>query len=568
MEIDHRNLPTPLSHAAKERWDLALQLGEEHGYRNAQTTVIAPTGTIGLLMDCDTTGIEPDFSLVKFKKLAGGGYFKIINQSIPPALDKLGYSKAQVDQMIKYCVGHGKLDGCPVINRASLLAKGFTAEILDAIDKDLPQSFDITFAFNKWSIGEAFCQEKLGLKKEDLDKADANVLALLGFSKSDIGRANEYVCGTMTLEGAPELKVEHLPIFDCANKCGSKGTRFITADAHIDMMAAAQPFISGAISKTINLPYEATVDDVKRAYDKSWRSMLKANALYRDGSKLSQPLNATASSWHEDLQEQPETQHEQIRQVVTKVVTQYVTQKRSLPAKRRGYTQKVKIGGHSIYLRTGDYEDGKLGEIFLDINKEGTLLRSIMNCFAVSVSMGLQYGVPLEHYVNMFTFTKFEPNGLVIGHDSVKRSTSIIDFIFRDLAINYLDRHDLAHVQPEEIEDTVVPVAASKEPAAPPTKIQGAVVSKGREVSATDTVMLTKTVTTNGNGGLQTEAARKRELAVAFSEQAFDEYAVKYSQAKMKGYDGDPCPECGSLTLVRNGACLKCDSCGSTTGCS
>ncbi len=564
VAVNAKLCPKDMYELAKQTWDRALALGEKYGYRNAQTTVIAPTGTIGLLMDCDTTGIEPDFALVKFKKLAGGGYFKIINQSIPPALKTLGYNTKQIDEIVKYCVGHGTLTEAPAINFETLKKKGFTDSLLKQVNQELPQVFDISFAFNKWTLGEDFCKATLGLTDEQLSAVDCNILKLIGFSTEEITTANEYVCGTMTVEGAPHLKDEHLSVFDCANRCGSKGTRFIHADGHIDMMAAAQPFISGAISKTINLPYEATVEDVKRAYVKSWNSMLKANALYRDSSKLSQPLNATAADWM-DILTQDLQPTEKVKEITTRIVKEYLSTRRPLPGRRKGYTQKVKIGGHNIYLRTGEYEDGKLGEMFLDINKEGTLLRSMMNCFAVAVSLGLQYGVPLEEFVKMFTFTRFEPNGLVIGHDQVKRATSIIDFIFRDLAINYLDRHDLAHVTPDVVADT------------PKVNGNGHVNGNGRvngngKHAADDEgiryVRVPVSKTTMSTAGTHSGTSDEVSLPLAVSEEAFDAFAQKYAVARMKGYEGDPCPECGALSLVRNGACLKCDSCGSTTGCS
>ncbi len=567
MTLNHSLLPSNLSEASKRLWDEALNGGEKYGYRNAQVTVIAPTGTIGLLMDCDTTGIEPDFALVKFKKLAGGGYFKIINQSIPPALRALGYRPDQIDEMIKYCVGHGSLRNAPHINHSSLKEKGFTDELLAKLDAELPTAFDVSFVFTKWTLGEQFCKTVLALDEATLARPDCNILRELGFTKEQIAATNEFVCGTMTLEGAPYLRAEHLPVFDCANKCGTKGVRFIAYDKHIDMMAAAQPFISGAISKTVNLPHEASVEDVKEAYLKSWRRMLKANALYRDGSKLSQPLNTSNQEWN-DLFEEEKSQHDTIKKIATQVVTQYVSRNRPLPSRRRGYTQKVKIGGHNIYLRTGEYEDGTLGEIFLDINKEGTLLRSMMNCFAVSVSMGLQHGVPLDDYVKMFTFTRFEPNGMVLGHDHVKRSTSIIDFIFRDLAINYLGRYDLAHVRSEEIDPTPRHKNRPKFDTLPVHFAdQGNGMDHGEdERDATVAAVASHHVSIDAGGGVSIESHSVG--AMMANERDFDSYAARYAEARMKGYEGDPCPECGSLTLVRNGSCLKCDSCGSTTGCS
>lgn len=537
---------------AKEAWSQALEQGQLHGYRNAQVSVIAPTGTIGLLMDCDTTGIEPDFSLVKFKKLAGGGYFKIINQSIPAALKRLGYKDQQISEMIAYCLGRGTLVNAPRINHETLKAKGFTSQILEGIEKDLPGTFDLSFAFNKWSIGEEFCINQLGLNKEDISKDDCNLLKLLGFTAEDIELANEYVTGTMTLEGAPALKQEHLPVFDCANKCGRKGQRFISAIGHINVMAAAQPFISGAISKTINLPYEATLQDVGQAYTMSWGKMLKANALYRDGSKLSQPLNATAAAWF-DASESMTTPAEKVKELTTRVIKEYIKTRKRLPARRKGYTQKVKIDGHTIYLRTGEYEDGGVGEIFLDINKEGTLLRSMMNSFAVAVSLGLQYGVPLEEFVDVFTFSRFAPHGIVQGHDKIKMSTSIIDFIFRDLAINYLGRNDLAHVNSQEISEPLRTKSMSQS-----NLVTDRIVEKSVLHSRSDFHM-------DASGHVASSTTSS--VATDFEDEVYDRYSARH-EAKIKGYEGDPCPECQSLTLVRNGSCLKCDSCGTTTGCS
>lgn len=551
VPIDQTSCSNDLLEAAHSVWLEALAMGEAHGFRNAQVSVIAPTGTIGLLMDCDTTGIEPDFSLVKFKKLAGGGYFKIINQSIPFALKKLGYSDAQIADMIAYCLGSGSLKHAPFINHKTLSEKGFSQELLQKLEKDLPQTFDISFVFNKWSLGEDFCVNKLGISNEALDSKDCNVLSLMGFSRDEIDAANEFVTGTMTLEGAPHLEIKHLPVFDCANKCGRKGKRFIAAEGHIKMMAAAQPFISGAISKTINLPYEATMDDVASAYQRSWKSMLKANALYRDGSKLSQPLNATAAEWLEEA-ETLETPAEKIKAITTRVIKEYVKTRRKLPSRRVGYTQKAKIDGHTIYLRTGEYEDGGVGEIFLDINKEGTLLRSMMNCFAVSVSLGLQYGVPLEEFVDVFTFSRFAPNGFVQGHDKIKRATSIIDFIFRDLAINYLGRNDLAHVTSEEFGDHSRVKGSSVSTQSTESLGQAGIFMTGQEMSL------------DAGGGLSHSVAA---VATEFDDTVYERYSAR-NEARIKGYEGDPCPECQALTLVRNGSCLKCDSCGTTTGCS
>src|ERR1700744_5036408 len=473
--IDPKYCPDYLLSAACNAWDKAVEMGEQYGYRNAQTTVIAPTGTIGLVMDCDTTGIEPDFALVKFKKLSGGGYFKIINQAVPEALKNLGYKEHEVTAIVNYAKGSASLKGAPHINVDTLKAKGFTNDELEKLDKGLVSAFEISFAFNIWSLGED-CLKRLGLTAEQYNAPDFNVLRSLGFTKKQIAEANEYICGTMTIEGAPYLKVEHYPIFDCANKCGAKGERYIHAHGHIKMMAAAQPFLSGAISKTINLPNEAKVEEIKDCYELSWALGLKANALYRDGFKLSQPLS-TKSAKKEDADEKLDTVEEVLgeaanvklsdltpEQVLEAAIAimeksqdtnfmrqlSRVVQKKSLPYKRRGFTQKATIDGQTVFVRTGEYEDGTLGEIFVDMHKEGATFRSLMNCFAIAVSVGLQYGVPLEEYVEKFTFTRFEPAGMVMGHPNIKSSTSIIDFIFRLLGYEYQDRTDLVHVITEQ----------------------------------------------------------------------------------------------------------------------
>ena len=453
--IDTAHCPPELLAAARNAWDRALELGEAHGYRNAQTTCIAPTGTIGLVMDCDTTGIEPDFALVKFKKLAGGGYFKIINQSLPPALTRLGYSEIEAREIVTYATGRGTLRGAPEINHETLREKGFDNAAIDNLEASLGQAFDISFALNPLTLGEEFCRENLGITSEQIGKPRFNLLKALGFTQAQIDVANDYCSGTMTVEGAPHLRPEHLSVFDCANKCGRIGKRFLAVTAHIQMMAAAQPFISGAISKTINLPAEATVEDVMASYILAWRSMLKAVALYRDGSKLSQPLSASI-----DVGDVEETAAEPVAIPVTtslaeelshRILVRYLAKRRPLPGRRLGYTQKAVIGGHKLYLRTGEYDDGTLGEIFLDMHKEGAAFRSLMNCFAIAVSLGLQHGVPLERFVDAFVFTRFEPNGPVRMNDHIKMSTSIIDYIFRELAITYLGRDDLAQVVEDDL---------------------------------------------------------------------------------------------------------------------
>ncbi|TVQ66546.1 MAG: vitamin B12-dependent ribonucleotide reductase [Balneolaceae bacterium] len=542
MGISENYCPDYLLKAAREDSDRAVEMGEKHGYRNAQVTVIAPTGTIGLVMDCDTTGIEPDFALVKFKKLAGGGYFKIINQSVPLALKNLGYKSEEIHDIIRYAKGAGSLSGCPHINAESLAEKGFTKNELEAVEAALPGSFDIKFAFNHWTLGEEFCKKTLGITEEQLGDFSFDMLRFLGFSREQIQEANDYVCGTMTVEGAPYIRDEHLPVFDCANKCGRIGTRYISASGHIHMMAAAQPFISGAISKTINLPNEATVEDFKDAYMMSWQKMLKANALYRDGSKLSQPLNSM-SDVLEELEEDDDqvlAAQDQVIKTAEKIIHKYVARRQRLPFRRSGYTQKVKIGGQSVYLRTGEYENGQLGEIFIDMHREGAAFRSLMNCFAIAISLGLQHGVPLEEFVDAFVFTKFEPSGMVNGSPHVKMTTSLIDYIFRELAVTYLGREDLAHVAPEDI-----------------------LMRKLKPFEEDDLASKVVEESKKKNVKLVTEgiAAVSKEATVGKAEGDYD-------RAKQLGYTGDSCPECGSMTMIRNGTCLKCMTCGSTTGCS
>lgn len=540
--INPEYCPSDLLKAAREDADLALQLGEKYGYRNAQVTVIAPTGTIGLVMDCDTTGIEPDFALVKFKKLAGGGYFKIINQSIPPALKKLGYNDEQIKEIVKYAKGAGTLVGCPHINHESLKAKGFTEEVLSKLESILPSVFDITFAFNKYTIGEKFLKENLGFTDEQINDYNFDLLTALGFSRDEIASANDYVSGTMTVEGAPFLKHEDYPVFDCANKCGKKGTRFIRSEAHINMMAAAQPFISGAISKTINLPNNATIDDVKFAYLHSWKMGVKANALYRDGSKLSQPLNTMTEDEVEDLIEKKE--QNDIVKIAEKIIHRYIAKRRKLPDRRTGYTQKVKINGQSVYLRTGEYENGQLGEIFIDMHKEGAAFRSLLNCFAISISLGLQHGVPLEEFVDAFVFTRFEPSGVVSGHKRIKMSTSVIDYIFRELAVTYLGRNDLAHVDDDEKQKSILSVEADY--------VSEEIVSE-KTFEPEDSYIPAEKIKLD---------VQSQSVNNALS------HHQKVLRAREAGYTGDICPECQSMTMVRNGTCLKCNTCGATTGCS
>ncbi len=585
----------PLAAAASEAWDRAVALGEKFGYRNAQTTVIAPTGTIGLVMDCDTTGIEPDFALVKFKKLAGGGYFKIINRMVPQALQTLGYPQDQIEEIIAYAVGHGTLKDAPGINHETLAKKGFTQDAIDKIEKNLGEAFEIKFAFNKWSLGEAFCTEVLKLEKASLDDLNFNLLQAIGFSKDDIEAANTYVCGAMTVEGAPHLKDEHLSVFDCANPCGRIGKRALSVESHIRMMAAAQSFISGAISKTINMPNSATVEHCKEAYLLSWRLGVKANALYRDGSKLSQPLSAAlidddvedADEVAADIAEAPLVARAEA--ITERIIERYIAERRRLPDRRKGYTQKATVGGHKVYLRTGEYEDGKIGEIFIDMHKEGAAFRSLMNNFAIAVSIGLQYGVPLEEYVEAFTFTRFEPSGIVRGNDTIKMSTSILDYIFRELAVSYMGRNDLAHVEPSDLlpdsigtgtdqSSTEAPddVSSNVSPGYMRTKFLVINGAKAKQTAVATAPAMTATASAAPASNAQSAAGGTQQViteqaAVMVSTEVIEKVDTQMDQARearMKGYEGDPCGECGNFTLVRNGTCLKCNTCGGTTGCS
>lgn len=554
--------PVKLFKAAQTAWDRAIALGEKYGYRNAQTTVIAPTGTIGLIMDCDTTGIEPDFSLVKFKKLAGGGYFKIINQSVPRALRTLGYSATEVKEVVQYCVGSGSIENAPHINHGSLQEKGFSKEIISKIEKDLKAAFDLSFAVSPHSVGLEFCTKTLNLTESHICDPSFSLLNHLGFTQDQIDEANDFVFGRMTVEGAPHLKDEHYAVFDCANRCGKYGTRYLAPMKHVDMMAAAQPFISGAISKTVNMSNDATIEDIQGVYIASWRKMVKAISIYRDGSKLSQPLNATAvSSLFNDLQDDDDAEIpnrvEEILQMDVKTLAEkavYQSKRRELPKRRFGYTVKATIAGQRVYLRTGEYEDGNLGEIFVDVYKEGAAYRSLMNAFAISVSLGLQYGVPLDEFVNKFNHFRFEPNGHVLDHDNIKFCASIVDFIFRDLAMNYLGRHDLVHVPPKE-ERMTVSAAVSSVQTMGAYATSSSSASAGVEMSA-------------GGGGMQTVHVHTESDFAITTREFDDDLAMASRLAKTKGYEGDPCTDCGQFTLVRGGTCLRCVSCGTTSGCS
>jgi len=547
---------------SRSLWDRALTVGEEHGYRNAQVTVLAPTGTIGLVMDCDTTGIEPDFALVKFKKLAGGGYFKIVNQSVDMALRRLGYTSDQILAIEQFAKGTGSLEGTPHVNRATLRARGFDEAALDKIEGALAGAFELPFAFNRYVLGDEFCKGVLGLDEAQLGDWNFSLLRdALGFTEQQIDEASDAICGRMTLEGAPYLRDEHLPVFDCATPCGKHGLRFIRPLGHVDMMAAAQPFISGAISKTINLPQTATVADVKEAYRYAWERMIKAVALYRDGSKLSQPLAASYDLGGDTAGDEPEAAFATPLKIAERIVYRYIAKRRRMPDRRSGYTQKAIVGGHKVYLRTGDYRDGALGEIFIDMHKEGAAFRSLMNNFAIAVSLGLQHGVPLEEYVEAFTFTRFEPNGPVVGHDNIKMATSIIDYIFRELAVSYLGRYDLAQVQPSMSVDAMGP-----EPDY--TAEEEAGVNLRTADSEAINAQLHPTSSHLKPFAKSPAAAIAQDPSPHLVSALGGPRPDKVRIAVAKGYSGDACGDCGQFTLVRNGTCLKCDACGATSGCS
>ncbi|MEO6455220.1 MAG: vitamin B12-dependent ribonucleotide reductase [Ginsengibacter sp.] len=575
--IDAKYCPDYLLKAATKAWDDAVMLGEIYGYRNAQTTVIAPTGTIGLVMDCDTTGVEPDFALVKFKKLSGGGYFKIINQSVPQALRNLKYSEKEIEEIVNYAKGHATLKGSPFINNQTLAEKGFTAEEIGKLEACLGSAFEIGFVFNVYNLGEE-CLKRFGFTSAQYHNFEWNLLEALGFSDEQIEKANEYICGTMTIEGAPYLKKEHLPVFDCANKCGHKGERFIHHSGHIRMMAAAQPFISGAISKTINLPNEANIEEIAEAYMLSWQLGLKACALYRDGSKLSQPLSnksdkkiklagsaepemSEAAAQVSSLVDMGKLTVEELLDEVNKRVQSsadtalkrqlaMIVERRALPAKRRGFTQKAKINGQALFLRTGEYNDGTLGEIFIDMAKEGATMRSMLNCFAIAISIGLQYGVPLEEFVEKFVFTRFEPSGMV-DHPNIKTTTSIIDFMFRSLAYEYLGRNDLVHVldKPE-----VQNLGNEKWDESTPT-----IGERKHELSEV------RVIGGSSNGSVQPQSAKAhRADTVKKVNNGFD--AVNAAAKNMQS-DAPACNTCGHIT-IRSGTCYKCLNCGNSMGCS
>jgi ribonucleoside-diphosphate reductase alpha chain len=447
--------------------------------------------------------------------------------------------------------------------------KGFKKEQLDAIEQQLENAFDIKFVFNKWTLGEDFCKNVLKISDEQLNDFSFDLLSHIGFSEKDILDANIYCCGAMTIEGAPSIKDEHLNVFDCANPCGRTGKRSLSVDSHILMLSAAQPFISGAISKTINMPNTASVDDCKNAYLKSWELGLKANALYRDGSKLSQPLNAQILEDESD--EEDEVTHDIPENTVDKIIEIAAQREREkLPHRRKGYTQKAVVGGHKVYLRTGEYDDGRIGEIFIDMHKEGAFLKALMNNFAIAISIGLQYGVPLEEYVEAYTFTRLDPAGVVQGNNRIKNATSILDYVFRELAVSYLGRNDLAHADDTDV-DFALGTGADEGTLKNneiPWKLVKKMSSQGfLRGKGSDNLMVV-----NSSEAFPSESVTPPEQVqvpdAVVNTTGVDERMNQIKNARMMGYEGDSCPECGSFTLVRNGTCLKCDTCGATTGCS
>ncbi len=568
--------------------------------------------TIGLLMDCDTTGVEPDFALVKFKKLAGGGYFKIVNQSVTPALRNLGYSNDQIMEVVRYIVGTSSVDGAPHINRESLLAKGFDESDLEKLEKVLPSVFELKHAFNVFTFGEDTLQ-RIGLTPDAYTAWDFNLLKELGFTSAQINEANDHICGRQTIEGAPHIKDEHLPVFDTANKNGKYGKRFIHHNGHIQMMAAAQPFISGAISKTINMPNEITVEEIAEAYHTSWELGLKAMAIYRDGSKAAQPLNSTADEGEDSEEEDAAvTTAVEAEKAIhwgnlpkglspTQAYAQGLQPPRFLlPAKRHGFNQEARVGGHKVYLRTGEYDDGTLGEIFIDLAKEGATLKGILSCFAIAVSKGLQYGVPLDEFVDTFTFQTFEPRGMVEGHPNIKMANSIIDYVFRALGVEYLERDELAQVPPDRelpeppkglaveagvqatLEEAVAEIdidalqSAADFVDSPNGGVESVGVPSGRspgEGGASEAGSVPPLVggphgRSPGEGGAS-EASSSLTYSATVATASMTVTKTNAADLALRENMGDApaCSNCGHMT-IRNGNCYVCLTCGDTTGCS
>jgi ribonucleoside-diphosphate reductase alpha chain len=425
------------------------------------------------------------------------------------------------------------------------------------VEAAIPGVFDLDSAFAAWVVGEE-TYERLGASKEQRSTKGFSLLEHLGFTREQIGEASDVIVGRMTIEGAPHLREEHYPVFDCANRCGRDGQRFLAPMSHVRMMGATQPFLSGAISKTVNLPNDASVDDVASVYEEGWKLGLKAVALYRDGCKASQPLSNGGEKKKEEKKETTLAPEPLLTPMAAETAatpqlslniapgTRLYGQRERLPKKRHGFTQEARVGGHKMFLRTGEYEDGRLGEIFIDMHKEGAAFRSLMNCFAMSVSIGLQYGVPLQTYVDQFTFTRFEPQGPVEGHPNVKFATSIVDFIFRALGVEYLHRYDLAHIKPE---------LDSQVPPEPPSLKQ--LPQTGERPAATLAV--------DSKPLPHTREATARSAAM--DEGLGDGGSPLDAQLDTMMGDAPVCDVCGHIT-VRNGACYKCLNCGNSMGCS
>ena len=588
--LDHQSCPFGnVSARAAQLWGEVVEKGKKHGFRNAQFTAIAPTGTIGLVMDCDTTGVEPDYALVKYKTLAGGGAYKIVNDAIPAALQRLGYDDNEIADICAYAVGRATLKGAPTINHESLRRKGFSDHEIQIVEKALKSAFDLRFVFTPWQLGDGFCKDVLSLNDEQIATPGFDLLKAIGYTRDEIQQANVWACGAMTVEGAPFLKDEDLPVFDCASPCGRLSQRYLSTESHIRMCAAVQPYVSGGISKTINMPHSATIDDCSDAYSLSWRLGLKSNALYRDGSKLSQPLNTAVfgdaelndieDAAEENATEKAARTAERIVEKVVERVVERPAERRRLPHRRKGYIQKATVGGHKVYLHTGEFDDGELGEIFIDMHKEGAAFRSLMNNFAIAISIGLQYGVPLEEYVDAFVFTRFDPAGPVTGNDSIKHATSILDYLFRELAVSYLGRDDLAHVHPGAHDG----LGGGERESAMLKDVDETAqryISRGfsRGLAPANLIQLSDHTARRGNdrddedgeAGIEAENdAGESEIEASGGGSGASRVIIGGdSESRSRGYTGDPCPDCGHFTLVRAGACMKCDTCGASTGCS
>jgi ribonucleoside-diphosphate reductase alpha chain len=547
---------------ARDAWDQALDLGCRHGFRNAQASVIAPTTQTGLVMDCDTNGIEPDFAQVKYISLPQGGHAKTINPAIPQGLTALGYDDDQIDDIVAHAVGHASLATCPAINQAALVRCGFGAEQLVRMQSALATAFDIRFIFNQWTLGRSFCRDTLGIPADKLADPAFDMLDYLGFSQDQINAANDHVCGTMTIEGAPHLRPDDLAVFDCATLCGNAGTRQLPVDSHLRMMAAAQSFLSGGIAKTINLPHAASIADALAVHDLAWSCGLKGSAIYRDGSKLSQPLAQSLIDGDDDAHDilASGTQHQKATLMAEKIVERIIVKeirsnREKLPLRRKGYTQKASVGGHKVYLRTGEYDDGNLGEIFIDMHKEGAGFRAMMNNFAIAVSVGLQYGVPLEEFVDAFTLTRFEPAGPVQGNDSIKNATSILDYVFRELAVSYLDRTDLAHVKPQGARFDDLGEGEHEAPKAEHGEIKS--LSMLRQISSAGYLRkrLPQELMVLQGGA---------SVGVVKGATGFQAALDHRAKARLQRYEGYPCCECGNYTLQHNGVWIKCVTCGTS----